>query len=129
MKLREWFPKAFQHQANLYVGLYGAPIFLVGSTLSKDVPRDIDIRVILSDEEMWRLFGRPYEPKKENLWEEWQWKRAAENLKRSRELSAWSGYPIDFQVQSMAEASPHKDLPAIRLDSAPDWVLKSGLKK
>lgn len=127
--VKDWFPDTFRNQANYYASLYGAPIFLVGSSLIKETPRDIDIRVPLSDEELYRLYGYNREEKLGNLsdWNEWRWKQAADHVKRNRALRRWGGFPIDFQTQTMDEFLAHSHLPSIRLDTAPDYVLKAGI--
>ena len=124
--VKDWFPFAFSGQANNLVGRYGAPIWLVGSALEKEVPRDIDLRIILADEEMQRLYGHkfPLRPETPGTFAEWQWRRLRDNLRQSRSCGSWGGFPIDFQVQSEMEAIAYKDLPRLRLDSAPDWVFK-----
>jgi hypothetical protein len=119
-----WFAPAFRGQANNLVGRFGAPVWLVGSALNSKTPRDIDVRIVLSDREMQRLYGRQFPLRSETHGEflMWEWRRLRDNLKQSRSLDNWGGYPIDFQVQSELEAIAYKDRPRLRLDGAPDWV-------
>lgn len=122
-----WFIDAFRGQANNLVGRYGAPVYLVGSALTAEVPRDIDIRIVLPDEEISRLYGSGLpitRSEKRGELELWEWRRLRDNLKQSRALRNWGGYPIDFQVQWEMEAIAYNDKPKLRLDNAPDWVIK-----
>ncbi len=118
------FPALFKGQANYLVGRYGAPVFLTGSALTSEHPRDIDIRIVLSDKEVSRLYGHDFPKRSETIGEllDWEWRRLRDNLRQSRSLSNWSGYPIDFQIQSEMEALAYKDCRRLRLDSAPSWV-------
>lgn len=58
IKLREWAKVASQE--------IGYPIYLVGSTLYKEVPRDFDIVIEIPQEEFENRFGKL----KENNWKE-----------------------------------------------------------
>ena len=131
MKVLGWFPGVFKKQANWYAAYYGAPVYLVGSALTKERPRDIDVRITLSDEEFWRFYGRPIPPhegsKDQQEMQGWQWSQLADHLKRNRKLGHYGGYPIDFQLQTLAEAKQFEHKERIRLDDAPDWVLEAGL--
>lgn len=120
-----WFAEAFRRQADSLYGLYGSPIWLVGSALVKERPRDIDVRVILCACEMQRRYGRHFPDicaDGSNNFALWQWRRAVDNIKQSRALHDWGGFPIDFQIQSAGEAAPYEKLERVRLDSAPEWV-------
>jgi hypothetical protein len=130
----DWFAIKFRHQANNIAARYGAPVYLVGGALEDEKPRDFDIRVILSDEEMARLYGIPgdtdirvrsAETNAANDSEPWEWRRAYDNLKQSRQLSLRYRRNIDFQVQALHEADPYKNTPRLRLDTAPDWVFEA----
>ena len=80
--------------------------YLVGSSQRGETWRDIDVRVMLSDEEYERHFG--------SVWQDG--KRHNDPLWRAHML-AWStlgrhitGLPIDFQVERLSEAnSKHLD--------------------
>jgi hypothetical protein len=71
-------------------------IFLVGSALTRCDYRDVDLRVLLSDEMFDREFSNPVKVRYMN-----------------RALSMWgqreTGLPIDFQVQRMTEANEQYD--------------------
>jgi hypothetical protein len=69
---------------------FGRPPYMVGSVIERPTFRDVDVRLILSDEDydalpdaQWCLFG----------------------FVTSRHLEAVTGLPIDFQVQRQTEAN------------------------
>lgn len=69
---------------------FGGPPYLVGSVTERPTFRDVDVRLILSDEEYdalpdarWGLIG----------------------FVTSRHLAAVTGLPVDFQVQRQTEAN------------------------
>lgn len=69
-------------------------VYLVGSIeQGKKNWRDVDVRLILTDDEFDAMFGG-----KPNLW-------ALFSYAVSRQLAADTGLPIDFQVQRMTEAN------------------------
>jgi hypothetical protein len=91
----------------LYLGLFGEYVlnafgevpYLVGSALSSRTPRDVDVRLILSDEqyEAWG-FGDPRHPHQNPKWE-------ATVLAFSALGTRLTGLPIDFQVQAASVAN------------------------
>ena len=67
IKLREW--------AEQVSSKTGYKVYLVGSTLEKEIPRDIDISVIMPFEEYERLYGKwPDDPGERNkyMYEVWK---------------------------------------------------------
>jgi hypothetical protein len=89
-RLEEWCQKAavlFWRPSPGYLGL-----FLVGSALSRPDFRDVDLRVILSDDRFDEEYSNPVKVRYMN-----------------RALSTWgqreTGLPIDFQVQRQTEAN------------------------
>lgn len=89
-RLEEWCQKAavlFWRPTPGYLGMY-----LVGSVLERPDFRDVDLRVILSDEAFDSEYSNPVKVRYMN-----------------RALSIWgqreTGLPIDFQVQRMTEAN------------------------
>jgi len=117
-----WFVEAFARAADGLAKLYGAPIWLVGSALTKERPRDIDIRIVLCECEMRRRYGTRFPQIQHGGYTLWEWRRAVDNIKQSRALMNYGGYPIDLQIQSQGEAAPYATRPRIRLDTAPAWV-------
>jgi len=78
---------------------FGYGVFLVGSSLTRRDYRDVDLRLIVTDEDFARLF--PGE-----LGASWRhpfWSLLCSSI--SLYLSQVSGLPVDFQVQSMTEAN------------------------
>ena len=91
---------------------FGYGVYLVGSSMERPDYRDVDVRLILSDEEFDRIFlpgtdaaiqegrlgaGRSF------------WTIVC--LAVSRYLSERSGLPVDFQVQRQTEANQKHDGP------------------
>jgi hypothetical protein len=89
--------------ANGMRGLYGLPVYLVGSALRPDntSPRDIDIRIEMPDAEFEVRFGSVRRWLDEGAignWTQVRWRWSDECVKRSKQ--AWqeiSGL-VDFQV-------------------------------
>lgn len=125
------FATKFRRTANELAVFYGAPIWLVGSALFEEEPRDYDVRVFLDKTEWKRLFGASslQERTVDDLtsYAAWEWKLGYENLKRTRILSWRMNYRVDFQIQSDGCVTAfYKSKSRIRLDTAPDWVLMAG---
>jgi hypothetical protein len=76
---------------------YDAPIYLVGSVLTTSGFRDIDLRLILPDDEVARLFPTPA-------------LRLLVHVALSDLITASASppAPLDFQVQSMTEAAQYQ---------------------
>jgi hypothetical protein len=115
MTTRE-FALKFESTANAIAARYGAKVWLVGSALSKKNPRDYDVRVILRDEDLQRLFGADLD---------WGIKR--DNLKQSRIYSSSMQLPLDFQLQTREVARRYSSHPKMRLDKAPEDFFEAGL--
>jgi hypothetical protein len=75
------------------VKVFGRRVYLVGSAQDRPDFRDVDVRAILDDDDFDRMFGS--EPA---LW-------GVFCYAVSRQLSADTGLPIDFQVQRQTEAN------------------------
>jgi len=73
-------------------------VYLVGSAGERADHRDVDVRLILSDERFDALFGHA-----PVLWELFSYAV-------SRQLAADTGLPIDFQVQRQTQANEHDGL-------------------
>ena len=106
---------SFARNANAFAAFYGCPVWLTGSAIHKENPRDYDIRVVLDSEDANRLFG--YE---ENRW----WKVAYWNLKISRILSRSFKKNVDFQIQF--DDSAYSGKPRVRLDTATNEFFQAG---
>ena len=83
----------------LVAKVFDSQPYLVGSAHNGKKWRDVDVRVILTDEEYERWgFGQPNDPHKS-----WKWVslvRAYSSL--GKEMT---GLPIDFQIQQMTQAN------------------------
>jgi GNAT superfamily N-acetyltransferase len=79
--------------------LFGFPPYLVGSALCRTDYRDVDIRLILSDEqyEAWAL-GHPHDPHRNARW-------VSLVLAYSALGTQMIGLPIDFQIQQQTFAN------------------------
>lgn len=141
---REKFLLRFRRNANALALRYGAPVWLVGGALRDDDPRDWDVRIILSFEDLKRAYGEPFKRMistrqgktvimrtQDTLFDfaEWEWLRGYDNVKVSRRMSHRMCAPVDFQIQTEQEASAWRRRQRIRLDSTPDWVLKAGVNR
>lgn len=85
--------------ANQVWNTFGGPPYLVGSALFGKKWRDVDVRMILSDEEYeaWDL-GKPNFPHKNGKW-------VALCLAFSALGRQMTGLPIDFQIQQQSRAN------------------------
>ena len=126
----------FQGTANSLAIRYGGKVYLTGSALTKKNPRDIDIRIIISQKERRRQFGEIgkyrlpdgslVEVHRSNMdtWSQSRWKQSYEGVKSNRD-AADRGYDYPFDIQIMDEAmdANFKDHPRIRMDAMPDeWI-------
>lgn len=96
-------------------------VYLVGSALERPDWRDVDVRMILSDEAFVGLFPGAVHDGKPANWEanpRWLWM----TISISDRLSKLSGLPIDFQFQPQTHANDaHKgrrDCLSIHIDHA-----------
>ena len=95
--------------AGWYLRLFGAHVdrafghvpYHVGSSLTADTFRDVDVRLILPDNEMESLFGKPTDADKLRIW----------NLAWSALGAQMTGLPIDFQFQKETPANELEDGP------------------
>ena len=113
--------------ANLLASRYGRPIYLTGGALKDAVPRDIDVRVVLSKSEFEARFGT-YDPNGGNGYclrldemdEERRWH--VEVAKMNKAGASNTRLPIDFQVQPLREAVAFLNEQRVRLDDVPGLV-------
>jgi hypothetical protein len=119
--------------ANSIRGLYGFPVFLVGSALSgsNPSPRDWDLRLILPNEEFTRHFGDYEKWSHEGtsgLWTDIRWKWSDECVKLSKQGWRECGLNIDFQIypQDFADLMfPLHSFPRMQVDSR---IMKTATK-
>ena len=119
--------------ANKMVGFYGHPVYLVGSHLISENPRDVDILGIVPDEDFKiRWFPNWYrENSKEEIEEFYlgihtgihkdeHWKYYADMMKQSFLGIKATYLPIDFKVQAQSYSDSHfLEKPKLRLDTRP----------
>lgn len=104
--------------ANQWYGYYGGPVYLVGSALDKEDPRDIDIRVVITNQDFERLFGK-YEDfvveYNSGKFGSCSWRWVEDRLKRCRTGYVETNANIDFSCY--AEDMWDPTLPFLRLDT------------
>lgn len=91
---------------------FGRPVYLTGSSLNLPQPRDVDVRVVLTDEEFAARWG------------EWSWlsdndgyrRYACDMGKLSRHVSLFTMLNVDFQVQPHIVALKYAKDRRVRLD-------------
>ncbi len=106
--------------ANQIAARFNAPVYLVGSALREARPRDIDVRVVLSDEQFVGRYGiaatAPYHLGLNDGGEPLRlfWRDVAK-------LGDWCarhhGLNIDFQIQSDALAGKYSGMQRLRIDT------------
>ena len=93
-------PQVFRlnHACRLINDALGGTCYLVGSSLERRDYRDVDVRLMLSDEDFDRLFfGTP-----ESQWNA-RWSFLC--MTTSTWLREQTGLPVDFQIQRATEAN------------------------
>lgn len=115
---------ALRNWANQIAARYGHPAYLVGSSLSREDARDIDIVVVLPDDEYWGRYGRQYEwmrSAREAVDEDWseaakRW--GADVGKLSAQAAAEGVGNVDLKIQNAVVASTsHAGKPRRRIDT------------
>ena len=116
---------SLQRFANKTRGLYGFPIYLVGSALSgsNSNPRDWDIRLILPNDEFDRHFGDHNKWMWEGTsgqWTEIRWKWSDACVKLSKQGYYECRLNIDFQIYPEEYADtvyPESSFPRMQIDT------------
>lgn len=120
------FSRKALRTANAFACRYGGPLYLVGSALREARPGDYDVRLVLGDRDMVRLFGeRRLMADRWWDWTEQDHRRGREQLKQSRRLSRRFNCNVDFQIQTLLEASRYRG-PRLRLDTVANAVFEVG---
>lgn len=119
--------------ANKMAGFYNNPVYLVGSQLDSDNPRDVDIVCIISDEEFklrwlrtWCLGDNNLKDEIDKFYlgihtgihetEHWEWYR--DMWKKTLYGLKMTKLPIDFKVQAQSYADSHYlEKKKLRLDT------------
>lgn len=121
---------ALIHWANGTRGLYGVPIYLVGSALGEDnpTPRDWDIRCCFPDEDFKARFGDPWiweEEGANGLWTDIRWRWSDECVKRTKGAWKCTELNVDFQIQTENSWAAYGFQPRVQLDTWREiWPLR-----
>lgn len=107
--------------ANMLAARFGAPVWLVGSALREPLPRDVDVRVVLAEEDFRARYGEPgawAEDAHSPAWGPARRAWARDVGKLSHDAAVRLGVNIDFQVEPAAYAQRwHAGKERRRLDS------------
>jgi hypothetical protein len=117
-----WTKLVLSHYAQYMAARYNGPVFLTGSSLRSGVPRDVDVRVIVSDAEFCGRYGVKHYSKG---WPNQHW--IDDMAKRNGELAALHRLNPDFQVYPASHAIQYDQQPRILL-AAPtnlDHIIES----
>jgi len=112
-----------QRWANIIGGHYGYPVFLVGSALTKEDPRDYDIRLRLPD----KIFSLRYQVEdgdieqyimrtKAGLWLDSHWRYARDAVKQWERGCKFTRLNLDFQIYPGTYWKEFDGEPRLRLD-------------
>lgn len=124
-----WFLRNIRRSANAIACRLGGPVYLVGSALDVLRPADFDIRVVLTEPDLLRLFGP--DKFRNGDWADWterEVRMGREQLKQSRRLSRRFRCNVDFQIQTEADLKRYEGRPRLRLDTVPDETFSAGLR-
>lgn len=108
--------------ANQMAARYGFPVYLVGSALTEPAPRDVDVRVVLSDEAFYARYGIGCLKADGLSWEadppEGVRRWRSDMAKMTRQAVAVLKLNLDFQIQgeTVVLARCHHEKPRVRLD-------------
>jgi hypothetical protein len=122
-KIKDWQLERLKYFANSTAAYLFCPIYLGGSALYKENPRDVDIFAVISDWDFYLRFGR---------WQDWTkerramftgeitWKLARECHKRWRQGCAETMLCLDFKIiPAILQIKNYSHLPVYRLDDSP----------
>ena len=116
----DWFLVNIKRSANALACRLGGPVYLVGSALDVLNPADFDVRVLLREADLLRLFGKSM--MRNGDWTDWterDVRMGREQLKQSRRLSRRLRCNVDFQIQSEVDFKRYEGRPRLRLDTVP----------
>jgi hypothetical protein len=100
---------------------FGAPVYLVGSTLTEENPRDTDISIVLSDEEFAARYGDVQAWDREMYGIEWgagrqRW--AEDQIKLTRYLVTGYRLNVDLKIEPLFRAEAiYQGKRRVRLDT------------
>lgn len=124
----EIFKIRFTQVANGMAWYYGAPVWLTGSALYKEHPRDYDIRIILEDHDYHRLFGTDKVVPADKMISPQYRNVIYEQLKENRKWSKHCDCRLDIQFQTVHTVAAFYALQRrVRLDTLDDYLFHAGL--
>lgn len=107
---------------------FGAPVYLVGSSLTDADARDVDISIVLPDEEFAARYGDVQQWDRELWGTEWGAERqrwAEDQVKLARHLVRAYRINVDLKIEpDFRAAAIYAGKPRVRLDSiaaVPEW--------
>lgn len=115
----ETYKLMFGGWANQIASRFDAKVYLVGSVLYSDDPRDVDIRVVIPDDLFEARYGSVLEWIDETWrtpWGECRQKWSRDIRKIGNDLARIYHLNIDFQIDPESVAKCHGDRPRVRLD-------------
>jgi hypothetical protein len=101
------FRQKLVHEANALSGLYGAPVFLVGSALrvGNRVPRDFDLRIPLQHFDFTLRYGGSVADWEEQMhtgdWQAVRWRWSDDCVHQSRKAMMNVHHLVDVQIQPL----------------------------
>lgn len=112
--------KNIEGWANQMAARFGHPVYLVGSALTQEKPRDYDVRIMIPDEEFVARYG-PINDWLHNIWGTWEdagYRWGNDMAKMNRQATIILQDNIDLQVfpKTWADAV-YSGKPKKRLDS------------
>jgi hypothetical protein len=100
---------------------FGAPVYLVGSTLTEQNPRDVDISIVLSDDDFAARYGDVQEWDSEMYgiaWGEGRQRCAEDQVKLTRHLVTSYRMNVDLKIEPLFRAEAiYQGKPRVRLDT------------
>lgn len=111
--------------ANLIRAFYGHPVWLVGSQLTSETPRDVDLVVIVPDYEFCLRFNIEVEKLSQwilrfnnGIFDETHWAWSDDVTKKSLNGMRYTGLPIDFKIYpEMYVNMYYQDYPKQQIDT------------
>jgi hypothetical protein len=118
----KWLRQHLRAEANALRGLYGVPVYLVGSALfdANPQPRDWDIRLTLPDDRFKRRYGDAEQWEFEGgdgHWTAIRWRWSDDCVKQSQRLTSNLGVLVDVQIYPERYAKRFRGRHRLRLDT------------
>jgi len=120
-----WLAQVLRPWANQMAARFNAPVYLVGSALTEEHPRDVDVRIVLPDEAFLQRYGCSWEHVRligPSGTQHEAYPDVCRYWRDVAKLGAWAskhhsrGLNFDLQVEGSSWAEQFAGLPRIRLD-------------